>query len=396
MPKKGNSEGSVYYNKSRNRWTVQYYEVDINTGKRKRRTKDFKTQEEGKQYLQNIMYQKQNSLYIEHNGIPLTELMKSNLKLKYDTNLISDAQYVRTLEVIKSIEKSAISSRKIDSLKAEEIQEFLNSKKHLSNSSIEKIFFEFRQIFTYAMNKGYISKNPMLEVIKPKSSKKDKKVRALTVKEQQDFTNWLINQDIKDFPYKNIYLIQMYAGLRIGEVLALKTYDIDLKNKRMSVNKTLTKNLKNETVMGNSTKTYAGIRDIPITNSLYEYIVEQMRIAENIEENPEKLLFKPKNKKYTNRADVNQELKRILKYNWGIKDITTHSLRHTYGTRCIEAGMQPVVLQRLMGHTDIKTTLNIYTDVLNEFKKEEIEKVNEYYLKKDLLNSSNIYEEIER
>ena len=396
MPKKANNEGSVYYNKSRKRWTAQYYETDINTGKRKRKAKDFKTEEEGKQYLQNIMYQKQNSLYIEHNGIPLTELMKSNLKLKYDTNLISDAQYVRTLEVIKSIEKSAISSRKIDSLKAEEIQEFLNSKKHLSNSSIEKIFFEFRQIFTYAMNKGYISRNPMLEVIKPKSSKKDKKVRALTVKEQQDFTNWIINQDINEFPYKNIYLIQMYAGLRIGEVLALKTYDIDLKNKRMSVNKTLTKNLKNETVMGDSTKTYAGIRDIPITDSLYEYIVEQMRVAENIEENSEKLLFKPKNKKYTNRADVNQELKRILKYNWGIKDITTHSLRHTYGTRCIEAGMQPVVLQRLMGHTDIKTTLNIYTDVLNEFKKEEIEKVNEYYLKKDLLTDNKICEELER
>ena len=58
--------------------------------------------------------------------------------------------------------------------------------------------------------------------------------------------------------------------------------------------------------------------------------------------------------------------------------------------------MQPVVLQRLMGHTDIKTTLNIYTDVLNEFKKEEIEKVNEYYLKKDLLTDSNICKELER
>ena len=81
MPKKANNEGSVYYNKSRKRWTAQYYETDINTGKRKRKAKDFKTEEEGKQYLQNIMYQKQNSLYIEHNGIPLTELMKSNLKL---------------------------------------------------------------------------------------------------------------------------------------------------------------------------------------------------------------------------------------------------------------------------------------------------------------------------
>lgn len=396
MSKKSNSEGSVYYNKSRNRWTAQYFELDRITGNKKRKAKDFKTKEEGKQYLKNIMYQKQNSLYIEHNGIPLVELMKANLRLKYDTNLISDAQYVRTSEVIKSIEKSSISSQRIDELNSEEIQEFLNSKKHLSNSSIEKIFFEFRQTFTYAMNKGYISRNPMQEVIKPKSSKKDRKVRALTVQEQQEFTNWLTRQNINDFPYKNIYLIQMYAGLRIGEVLALKSYDIDLKNKKINVNKTLTKNLKNEIIIGNSTKTYAGIRDIPIPNSLYPYIVEQMSIADNSEQNFEKLLFKPTNKPYTNRNDVNSELKKILKYNWNIKDITTHSLRHTYGTRCIEAGMQPVVLQRLMGHTDIATTLNTYTDVLNEFKKEELEKVNAYYIQKNLFSKSSGSNKFER
>ena len=396
MSKKSNSEGSVYYNKSRNRWTAQYYELDRITGNKKRKAKDFKTKEEGKQYLKNIMYQKQNSLYIEHNGIPLVELMKANLRLKYDTNLISDAQYVRTSEVIKSIEKSSISSQRIDELNSEEIQEFLNSKKHLSNSSIKKIFFEFRQTFTYAMNKGYISRNPMQEVIKPKSSKKDRKVRALTVQEQQEFTNWLTRQNINDFPYKNIYLIQMYAGLRIGEVLALKSYDIDLKNKKINVNKTLTKNLKNEIIIGNSTKTYAGIRDIPIPNSLYPYIVEQMSIADNSEQNFEKLLFKPTNKPYTNRNDVNSELKKILKYNWNIKDITTHSLRHTYGTRCIEAGMQPVVLQRLMGHTDIATTLNTYTDVLNEFKKEELEKVNAYYIQKNLFSKSSGSNKFER
>ena len=396
MSKKSNSEGSVYYNKSRNRWTAQYYELDRITGNKKRKAKDFKTKEEGKQYLKNIMYQKQNSLYIEHNGIPLVELMKANLRLKYDTNLISDAQYVRTSEVIKSIEKSSISSQRIDELNSEEIQEFLNSKKHLSNSSIEKIFFEFRQTFTYAMNKGYISRNPMQEVIKPKSSKKDRKVRALTVQEQQEFTNWLTRQNINDFPYKNIYLIQMYAGLRIGEVLALKSYDIDLKNKKINVNKTLTKNLKNEIIIGNSTKTYAGIRDIPIPNSLYPYIVEQMSIADNSEQNFEKLLFKPTNKPYTNRNDVNSELKKILKYNWNIKDITTNSLRHTYGTRCIEAGMQPVVLQRLMGHTDIATTLNTYTDVLNEFKKEELEKVNAYYIQKNLFSKSSGSNKFER
>ena len=396
MPKKSNSEGSVYYNKSRKRWTAQYYEKDINTGKRKRKAKDFLTEEEGKQFLENIMYQKRNSLYIKHNGIPLAELMKANLQLKYDTNLISDSQFVRVTETIKSIEKSSIASEKIDELSSDDIQDFFNSKKYLSNSSINKIFDQFKQAYNYALNQGYISKNPMVNVVKPKSDKETKKVRALTVKEQQQFTDWLIKQNVDNFPYKNIYLIQMYAGLRIGEVLALQTYDINLKSKKINANKTLTKNLNSKVVMGKTTKTYSGLRDVPIPNSLYPYIVEQMKIAENNTDNPEKLLFKPANKQYTSLADVNDVLKTVLKYTLGITDITTHNLRHTYGTRCIEAGMQPVVLQRLMGHKDISVTLNTYTDVLNEFKNEEIEKVNNYYLEKDLLSNQKKLNDLEK
>ena len=396
MQKKSNSEGSVYYNKSRNRFTAQFYELDSKTGQNKRKTKDFKTEEEAKKYLENIMYQKQNLLYIEHNGIPLLELMKSNLNLRYETNLISDIQYVRIKETLNTIKKADISDKRIEEITSEEIQDFLNSKKYLSNSSIDKIFEQFKQAFNYASNRGYITRNPMINVIKPKSLKKNKKVRALTVEEQQKFTNWLINRNPIDFPYKNAFLIQMYSGLRIGETLALTYNDIDLKNQRIHINKTLTKNKENKTIMGNSTKTYAGIREVPVPNSLYPHLVEQMRISREFKNNPEKLLFKSNKNNYIETQDVNRALKLVLKYNWGINDITTHNLRHTYGTRCIEAGMQPVVLQRLLGHTDISTTLNTYTDVLNEFKKEEIEKLNDYYLQKDLLPEKNNSDEMQR
>ena len=65
--------------------------------------------------------------------------------------------------------------------------------------------------------------------------------------------------------------------------------------------------------------------------------------------------------------------------------ISTHSLRHTFGTRCIEAGMNPVVVQKLMGHTDVSVTLNTYTSVFDRFKAQEIEKVNEYYFKEKMI-----------
>ena len=68
-----------------------------------------------------------------------------------------------------------------------------------------------------------------------------------------------------------------------------------------------------------------------------------------------------------------------------------HYLRHTYGTRCIEAGMTAVVLQRLMGHKDVSVTLNTYTSVFNKFKEDELEKVNNYLNNNQLnfVNSGN-------
>lgn len=68
--------------------------------------------------------------------------------------------------------------------------------------------------------------------------------------------------------------------------------------------------------------------------------------------------------------------------------MTTHRLRHTYGTRCIEAGILPVVAQRLLGHTDIAVTLNTYTSVFNKFKLEELNKVNEYYMNNEIINQN--------
>ena len=128
MPrKKGNSQGSIYYNKQRENWLVQRYELDYETGKNKKITKTFYTKEEAQKYLDSVMYQQSNPLYIKNNGIPLTQLMKANAKKKLDTNLISENQYGRILKTINVIEKSVIANKKIDELSSEEIQKYLNN-----------------------------------------------------------------------------------------------------------------------------------------------------------------------------------------------------------------------------------------------------------------------------
>ena len=117
-----------------------------------------------------------------------------------------------------------------------------------------------------------------------------------------------------------------------------------------------------------------------------------MRIADTQVNNEEKLLFKPYNSKYARRSTINNELQRIFKKEFNVTDISSHSLRHTFGTRCIESGVSPVVVQRLMGHKDISVTLNTYTSVFDKYKEKELDKVNQYYIEENLINNNLLSE----
>jgi hypothetical protein len=150
------------------------------------------------------------------------------------------------------------------------------------------------------------------------------------------------------------------------------------------VNKTLTKDRNEKVIMGDSTKTYAGIREIPIPEFMRDSIVLQIKMAEN---NKDKQLFVNTSGGYVNPVNANRHLKEITK-KMGMKPVTTHVLRHTYGTRCIEAGMRAVALQRLMGHKNVSVTLNTYTSIFNKYKEAELEKVNNYYMNNDIVNEN--------
>ncbi|MFQ8661364.1 MAG: tyrosine-type recombinase/integrase [Clostridia bacterium] len=389
MSNKKEKIGSIYYDKKDKKWKSTYYILDKESMKEKRKYKSFSTEKEAQDFLTSIQYQKGNDLFIQNNGIPLNKLMRENAIKKLDMNLIGERTYSRIIETIKKIEETPLSIKNINDITSVEIQNYLNSLKNYSDSTIKKIKEQFSQTFREAINKGYIVKNPMLDVIRPRSTKKRKVVRALEIEEQQKLTDYLMNVPITDEPYKVAYLIEMYLGLRIGEVLALRNTDINLHKNLISVNKTLSTDKNHKVIMGDSTKTYAGIREVPIPSFIRNEIINQMRLAEN---NRDKQLFLTPNGEYVRPNNANRKLKELLE-KMNITDITSHSLRHTYGTRCIEAGMRAVALQRLMGHTDVAITLNTYTSVFNKYKESELEKVNNYYMNNDIVNVDTLLSE---
>lgn len=158
--------------------------------------------------------------------------------------------------------------------------------------------------------------------------------------------------------------------MRIGEINALKAKDIDFKKKTININKTVTRDDKYKNFINDTTKTKNGIRVIPINNILLPKLAEFCK-------NKKGFLFS--NERIISSAMINNEFKRLNeKYKFCDHDVNTHMLRHTFATRCIEAGLQAVVLKKLLGHADIKTTLNTYSHVFEELENKQIDLLENY------------------
>ena len=123
-------------------------------------------------------------------------------------------------------------------------------------------------------DKGVVGQKYSMEnesISKPKSDKPNKSIEALTLEEHKKLLEALEKQEHK---YKYIILLQLYTGVRIGEVLALSITDIDYKNNAITISKTLTRDENDKTIMGDTTKTENSKRTI-LMNDKVKSILKQ-------------------------------------------------------------------------------------------------------------------------
>jgi integrase len=306
--------------------------------------------------------------------------MKKVAKKKLEANIISEQQFCRTMAVIKKIEKEEFITKEVKNVTEDDIQNYLNSLKNYSNSEIKKVYEQFNQAYKYLINFNLIKVNPMLRVYKPKSTKKEREVRALTLEEEKVLVRKLTNNS--DKLYSLVALIQLFTGMRVSEVLALTINDINFQNNEINIDKTLSRNLHSKIIIKNSTKTKTSNRIIPIPRMIKKGLKEREKIAVK---NNEIYLFLNRNGHFLDARDFNIFLKSILENSMDTKEISSHNLRHTYITRCAESGMNPKVLMKLVGHKDIETTLGTYTTIYDNYTKSEMNKIQNYYKKNKLL-----------
>lgn len=305
MSKRGNGEGTIYFSEKLNKWVGQFTAGRKENGKLNRKSVYGNTRKEVKEKMTKALAEVQTKTYIDKDDTTIYMLGKEIIDNKFNANIITEATYRRDLDTLKHIENSNIAIRKIQDITANELQEFISSKKDYANSYIDKMYQLLGCVFKEAIKKDIIIKNPLINVIKPKSIKKDKEVEALTIDEQKAFVDKLENEQ-----YKNIFLVALHTGMRVGEILALQPEDIDFDNKLINIDNTLTKNQNGKVIVGETTKTYESTRKIPITIILEPILKDSLT---NYMPNKNNLLFCHLNGNVIAPSTINTHFKRICK-----------------------------------------------------------------------------------
>lgn len=248
------------------------------------------------------------------------------------------------------------------------------------NKSFASLRSLTKQIFTFGINMEICKKNPMARTTLPPSKSESKKANFYNAQELESFFSCL--KQMNNLKIYTAFRLLAFTGMRKSEMLALKWSDIDFKKKSISINKTLSFDSINHSIIIESPKTFASIRSISIDtktiNILKEWKTEQAKDLvmknETLTDSNQFVIPNSYNKPF-NPAHFNRYLYALYKKFPDLKQITVHGFRHTHASLLFESGATVKEVQQRLGHANFKTTLNIYVHVTKQNDSDVIKKL---------------------
>ncbi len=301
--------------------------------------------------------------------------------------------------------RETFGNKKIADIKFSDVLQFYNyllEKEEIQINTLETVHTLLHPTFQLAVRDDIIRNNPtdgvMAEI--KKSSAHAKGVRhALTIPQQRVFMEHIANHPVY-FHWWPMFTILLGTGCRIGEALGLRWEDLDYEKRTISINHSLVYypvgESRTSTLHISKPKTKAGERTIPMLDSVkdaFEMLWEEQKVSgwNDVEiDGMSGFIFCNRFGNVPNPQSVNRTIKRIISdYNSVeevrakkesreaimLPDFSAHHLRHTFCTRLCEQETNLKVIQSIMGHKDIQTTMDIYAEATEEKKQESFERL---------------------
>lgn len=224
----------------------------------------------------------------------------------------------------------------------------------------------------FAKENDIIIHNPCKKSVRSDMGKPSDKKEALEIAEQQTFLEYAEGQS-----YENQYRFILQTGLRTGELVGLKWEDIDFNKKTMTISRSMEFRHSTGVWRVGEPKSSSGYRTIPLTNEAIRILKDQKIKNSRLKVTPiewREYVFLCRKGTPIKNSTYDTALYKICN-KAGIKPFAMHILRHTFATRCIEGGMKPKTLQKILGHSNIGITMNLYVTTTDDEKQKEIELV---------------------
>ena len=363
-----------------------------------------KTLEELREKEIDILRDNLNGIKVNGKNLTVNDFYKKweSLKRGLKNNTFQNYKYM-----YNQFAKDQIGNIKVCELKRTDVRSFYNmllDVRHLKLRTIECLHTVIHQILELAVEDDCIRYNPSdnaLKELKRTHNKDVEKRKAFTKDEQKIFENYLKKEGLNHRWYP-VFIVMLWTGLRVGELTGLTWNDIDFENNTITVSRTLVyydKGGKGKCGYAIHTpKTNAGNRVVPMIEKVRLALLEEqayqkelgIKCVANIDGYTD-FVFINRYGTTHNQATLNKALRRIIRdCNYEIMDkgnansiilpnVSNHSLRHTFTTRMLEAGINVKVMQEVLGHADAQTTMNIYAEAKQDFTKEELNKFEKYF-----------------